>query len=578
MLPVKAPMQELQEALGQFVNGAIDEDEFCKLIRSYAQNHAAQQTAILQWLMERIGSGRLPVSVGMTIQRALATAADDRARDRNDAPTRSQQEASTRVKARVVPSEATAVRQPGAVLQDEPDGEAVVGTVLNGRFTLVEELGGGGMGRVFKARDALLEEGQNRRPYVAVKVMSEDFKRHPDSFIALQRELQRTRGLIHENVIRVHELHRDGSHVYMSMELLEGRPLDDLLRSEFAAGLPLSRARPIILGIGLALQYGHEKKIVHSDLKPGNVFVCNNGRIKVLDFGIARPMPLPGDGSESTLFDPGIRLGALTPAYAALEMFSRDPPDPRDDIYGFACMTYELIAGRHPFDRKSALLVADEKLEPQRIAALSRPQWQAIRKGLALKRADRTPTVAEFLEPFVPASLFKRHRKLILAAAAALIVTVATIGAPYVRDWIDLERIKVFQREPPPPRADLTPEEKQRIDDFLYLAQATMDSVSQSMAPNDFSYGLSEGVNSADDAVVQVLAIDAGNLQGLALKKRIAELYAAKAQSLFDAGNFAAASALVGYGREVFYSLELYRLERKICNVEPASCNPKKAP
>jgi serine/threonine protein kinase len=458
------------------------------------------------------------------------------------------------------------------------DQDACVGTVLSGRFTLVEELGGGGMGRVFKARDALLEEGKDRRPFVAVKVLSADFKRHPDSFVALQREVKRTRELIHENVIRVYELHRDGSHVYMSMELLEGRPLDALVRGEFAAGLPLDRARPIVLGIGAALQYGHEKKIVHSDLKPGNVFVCDNGRIKVLDFGIARPMPLPGDGSDSTLFDPGKRLGALTPAYAALEMFQRDQPDPRDDIYALACMTYELISGRHPFERKSALVAAEEKLKPEPIPSLSRPQWQAIRNGLALKRAERTATVKEFLEPFIPASLLKRHRKLIFAGAVAILGIGATVGAPYVRDWIDLQQIKAFRPEPPPPRADLSPQEKQRIDDFLYLADTALAGVTPDMPLDDFVYGLSEGVNSANDAVEQVFVIDPGNARGLALQQRIAKSYSAKAQALYDAGEFAAASALIGYGREVFYSLELYQLEKKICEVDPGSCNPKQAP
>jgi serine/threonine protein kinase len=572
-------MQLLQEALGRFISGVIDESELCALIRSIAENDAAQRPVMLQWIRDRVRSGRLPVTIGKSIELTLAEVSGRTVLRGVNELTRLR----PRVSSRAVLSGAgrddpTLGRPAEAEAQIDQDEEVAVGTILNARFTLIEELGGGGMGRVFKARDALLEEGRDRRPFVAVKIMSEDFKRHPDSFIALQREVKRTRELIHENVIRVYELHRDGTHVYMSMELLEGRPLDARLRGEFAAGLPLSRARPIILGIGWALQCGHKNKIVHSDLKPGNVFICDDGRIKVLDFGIARPMPLPGDGSDSTLFDPGKRLGALTPAYAALEMFRREPPDPRDDIYALACMTYELLAGRHPYDRKSAVIAHEENLKPQRIPGLTRPQWQAICRGLALQRGERTATVAEYLQPFVPASLFKRHRKPILAGAAALLAIGATVGAPYVQDWVDRQRIKAFQPEPPPPRADLTPQERQRISNDLVLANGTLNSVSLDLPPGEFAFVLSEGVNSANDDIKRALAIDPGNPEALALQKRIAKLYADKAQGQFDAGNFAVASELVGYGRAVYYSLDLYRLERRICDTDPASCNPMQIP
>jgi serine/threonine protein kinase len=571
------PVQELQDALGRFVSGAVDEDEFRAFVRTYARERPRQQPEILKWLRERVGSGRISMAVGRTIEVALTEAFVEAAAEDSDGPTRTRPGRPTSPARADAPADDATASRP-FVAEPAEEGDLSVGAVLGGRFTLVEELGGGGMGRVYRARDALLVEGMDRRPFVAVKVMGEDFRRHPDSFIALQREVKRTRELIHENVIRVYELHRDGPHVFMSMELLEGRPLDALVRGDYAAGLPLAQALPIVLGVGEALAYGHRRKIVHSDLKPGNVFVCDDGRIKVLDFGIARPMLLPGDGGDSTLFDPGKRLGALTPAYAALEMFAREPPDPRDDIYALAVMTYELLAGRHPFDRKPATVAQPEKLVPARIASLSRPQWQALRRGLAFTRGERTPTVPEFLAPFRPASFLRRHRKGAIAAAAVLAVAGVVVGRPLVLDWIDDGHVRPYQPVPPPPRTDLTAAERQRADDFLYLAETSLAAASPDLRAEDFAYALSKGVNSANDSVNRVLAVDPGNARALELQRRIAGLYAAKARALVDAGNYTDASALVHDGSEVFYSRDLYRLEREICNRDSASCKPRTPP
>src|SRR5262249_9658211 len=140
-------------------------------------------------------------------------------------------------------------------------------TVIKGRYTLIEELGQGGMGRVFKARDERRVEAEDRHPYVALKVLSEDFKEHPDAFIALQREGKRAQELAHPNVITVHDFDRDGPLVFMTMEYLQGKALDAHLKSDFAAGLTVAAAWPIIKGIGAALEYGHSKKIVHCDMK-----------------------------------------------------------------------------------------------------------------------------------------------------------------------------------------------------------------------------------------------------------------------------------------------------------------------
>ena len=120
--------------------------------------------------------------------------------------------------------------------------------------------------------------------------------------------------------------------------------------------------------------------------------------MKVLDFGIARAVKNPGQGDgEKTLFDPG-KLGALTPAYASAEMLEGEEPDPRDDLYALACVAYELLTGRHPFNKLPANSARDNNLVPQPVKGLKRKQMKGLMRGLAFAREDRSQSVAEFLE------------------------------------------------------------------------------------------------------------------------------------------------------------------------------------
>ena len=317
-------------------------------------------------------------------------------------------EASTEISAAMdmAAAQPTAMEQKqasGSGEQAESGAASGVGDVLKHRFKLLSVLGQGGMGKVFKGIDLLKEEAKDKNPYVAIKLLNEDFKRHPEAFIALQRESSRQQKLAHPNIATVYDFDRVGStgtQVFITMELMEGEPLNAMIRNKIRpnGGMPFEEAFPIIQGLGNALIYAHNRKIVHSDFKPGNSFLCNDGTVKVLDFGIARAVknPQAGEG-EKTLFDPG-KLGALTPAYASLEMLEGEDPDTRDDIYALGCVAYELLTGQHPYNKTPANVARDKKMSAPTVKGLKGKQNRALARSVAFARKDRSPDVETFLE------------------------------------------------------------------------------------------------------------------------------------------------------------------------------------
>ena len=272
--------------------------------------------------------------------------------------------------------------------------------ILQKRFKLEKVLGVGGMGVVYKAIDLRKVEAKDRNPYVAIKVLNDDFKNHPDSLIALQREARKSQSIAHPNIVNVHDFDRDGDVVFMTMEFLDGQPLDKVVKQYQYIGLPMNQAWVILRGICDALIYAHQENIVHSDFKPGNIFMTSKGIAKVFDFGISRAVSvsdLKQDSGEKTLFDAGT-LGALTPAYASLEMLNGEAPDISDDVYALGCVAYEIFSGEHPFAKLSADKAQAKKLKVKRIQELSNKQWNALKKALAFRRKDRLSSVEEFYQ------------------------------------------------------------------------------------------------------------------------------------------------------------------------------------
>ena len=266
-----------------------------------------------------------------------------------------------------------------------------VGAVLRDRFVIEQAVGEGGMGLVFRARDRRREEARDRHPFVAIKVLGEDFKSHPDSLIALQREARRMQQLSHPNIASVYDFDRDGPHVYLVMELLEGESLDRVLGRHAGVGLPLDLTRKVLEGTASALKHAHSRGLVHSDFKPANVFITSSGEVKVIDFGIARIAKDSTQAGDSalTVFDAG-QLGAWTNAYASPEqMLDSAIPDPRDDVYSMALVTYEMLMGKHPFGRKSAVEARYRSMKADPVPALSERQNAVLASALHFERESR---------------------------------------------------------------------------------------------------------------------------------------------------------------------------------------------
>ena len=270
-------------------------------------------------------------------------------------------------------------------------GVPVVGDILGGRYRLERELGQGGMGVVFLASDQ-----EVRGESFAIKVLKPEIRAHPEAVALLREEVRTTRALRRDTIVGVYSLNSDRHNIFMLMEYLEGKTLDALLSDEFARGMPFSRAWPLIEDVCDGLAYAHDHNVIHSDLKPSNVFVTTSGRAKLVDFGIARAAR-----TRAGRFDPG-SVGALTVAYASNEMLAGGTPDHTDDIYGLGCILYEMLSGKHPFGSLSAVEARGRGLKVAPVPGLTAAQNAALRQALAFDRLERTPTVELLLQGLNP--------------------------------------------------------------------------------------------------------------------------------------------------------------------------------
>ncbi|MGE0792185.1 MAG: protein kinase [Sandaracinaceae bacterium] len=226
------------------------------------------------------------------------------------------------------------------VLAGADDVDPLIGAVLSGRYEILRRLGAGGMGAVYEARHLVIE-----RP-VAIKVLRADLARNSEQVARFRREATAAAAIGHKNIIDVIDMGRtdDGNAVYLVMERLVGKDWSEVL-GQREADLP--ETVRILDEVLDALAAAHERGILHRDLKPANVFVCDDGAVKLLDFGVSK-MRDQGDLSTNT----GITMG--TPVYMSPEQF-RDSKrvDARADLYSVGAMLFEALTGRLPFEADS---------------------------------------------------------------------------------------------------------------------------------------------------------------------------------------------------------------------------------
>src|SRR6516225_66679 len=226
------------------------------------------------------------------------------------------------------------------------------GQIISARFRIIDFVGRGGMGEVYKAEDTRLSR------VVALKFLPDDIAKHPYAVNRFQREARAASALNHPNICTVYDISEESGRAFISMEFIEGTSLRDLVASH---PLQIDRVLAISIDIADALDAAHEKGIIHRDIKPDNIFVNNRGDVKILDFGLAKLLHSGLASEDRTVSDRleltqhGAALGTV--AYMSPEQARGEKLDCRTDLFSFGPVIYEMTTGQRAFSGSTSAVI-----------------------------------------------------------------------------------------------------------------------------------------------------------------------------------------------------------------------------
>lgn len=251
--------------------------------------------------------------------------------------------------------------------------------VLNERYRLENKLGAGGMAVVYQATDIMLERT------IAVKLLKEDFSRSPSFQERFRQEAKAAANLTHPNIVTIHDFGLDKNRLFIIMEYVPGTDLKELIR-ESPGGLPFEKASRLFIQACAGVGYAHRAGLVHCDIKPHNMLITPDNRLKVTDFGIARAL---------ASINPEERTNAIwgSPSYFSPEQASGAPPSPASDVYSLGVVLYEMMTGRLPFDPSSPEQIAlDHRLKDPPSPREFNPEISQALEKIILKVLSKEPS------------------------------------------------------------------------------------------------------------------------------------------------------------------------------------------